>query len=150
MRNKLRSSKVVLSVYISSCQNRKLHEETLPLCISLMPCTWIWKQKVSLIIQSNWLFPYTVLLQNFCQTVSLVHAQKKRTTTQFVIWQAINTIHQWEMWCEVDQCPGSCKLWQKLQLFCFTSHLQMSQLSLRLNNLRTVLKFVQKPGFQME
>ena len=77
MRNKLRSSKVVLSVYISSCQNRKLHEETLPLCISLMPCTWIWKQKVSLIIQSNWLFPYTVLLQNFCQTVSLVHAQKK-------------------------------------------------------------------------
>lgn len=28
--------------------------------------------------------------QNFSQTVGLVHAQKKRTTTQFVIWQAIN------------------------------------------------------------
>ena len=70
---------------------------------------------------SNWLFPSIVLLQykniaEFCQTVSLVHAQKKRTTTQFFILQAVNTIHQWEMWWEFHQCPGSCRLWQKFQL----------------------------------
>ena len=87
--------------------------------------------------------------QNFSQTVCLVHAQKKRTTTQFVIWQAINIKFGNEKNDEKEyQFPGSHKLWQKPQATYWKQW--TSQSSLRLNNLKTVLKLLQDPAFQME
>ena len=70
---------------------------------------------------SNWLFPSIVLLQykNIFKILPdrfSCSYSKKRATTQFFILQAVNTIHQWEMWWEFHQCPGSCRLWQKFQL----------------------------------
>ena len=103
---------------------------------------------------SNWLLPCIALLQyknslKIC--ARLFHSlMLKRTTAQFVIWQAINTIHWWEIWWEVDRCLESSKKWQNPQLFLLQAtywKLQTSQSSLRLSDLRTVPKFSKKPWF---
>ena len=135
-----------------------------PCCLSIfcsMQCIWIWKQKISLIWATDFsptLFCFSIkTFSKFwpdCFSCSCLE-KKGRLTTQFVIWQAISTIHQWEMWREVDQCPGSCKLWQKsrLSLLQATHWKQwMYQLSLRLKNPREVPKVKKKknPGFQTE
>ena len=67
------------------------------------------------------IFPYIILLHYKiifkilpdCLSCSYLET---RTTTQFFILQAINTIHQWEMCREFDQCLRSYRLLQKLQL----------------------------------
>ena len=103
---------------------------------------------------SNWLLPCIVLLQyknslKIC--ARLFHLlMLKRTTAQFVTWQAINTIHWWEIWWEVDRCLESSKKWQNPQLFLLQATYwkrQTSQSSLRLSDLRTVPKFSKKPWF---
>ena len=117
---------------------------------------------------SNWLLPWIVLLQHknifkiLARLFLLFMLRKKGMTTQFVIWQGINTIHQWEKWWEVYQYPGSCKLQclaersYLLKAMLVTSHLLKAmnktsfQSSLRLHNLRMVLKLLQNHGFQTE
>ena len=81
-------------------------------------------KKFTLISATDLIFPYIILLhyKNIfkilpdCFSCSCLET---RTTTQFFILQAINTIHQWEMRGEFDQFPGSYRLWQKL----VTNHL---------------------------
>ena len=104
---------------------------------------------------SNWLLPCIVLLQykNILKICARLFRllMLKRTTAQFVIWQAINTIHWWEIWWEVDRCLESSKKWQNPQLFLLQVTYwkrQTSQSSLRLNDLRTVPKFSKNHGFQ--
>ena len=70
---------------------------------------------------SNWYFPYIVLLQykNIFKILPDCFSSclKKRTTTQFFILQAINTIHHEK--CDenfTSAHAGSCKPWQKPQL----------------------------------
>ena len=113
------------TVYINflkfSLKQEKPNDTLLPLYIFLNAMNLNLKAKGHFDIR-NWLFPCIVLLQykkifKILARLFLLFMCRKKRTTQFFIWKVINTIYQWEIWWEVDECPSSCKLWQKPQLF---------------------------------
>ena len=138
-------------------KQKKLNDTLLPLYIflKLMPCSWIWKQKVSLIWATDFnpaLLCFSIkTFSTFVPDCFACYHAHKRTTAQFVIWDAINIFPWWEIWWEVDWCLELCKQWQNPQLFLLQATYwkrQTSQSSLRLNDLRTIPKFSKNHGFQ--
>ena len=89
----------------------KLKDTLLPLYIFLNAMHLNLKEKDQFDM-GNCLFTYIVLLQyknifKIFVRMFLLFMLRKKATKQFFIWQAINTIHQWEIWWEIDKCSGS-------------------------------------------
>ena len=99
---------------------------------------------------SYWLFPYIVLLQ--CTNIFKIFARlflwfmlREKGQQHNLSFDKQSTQSTNEKWWESDHHLGSYKLWQKPQLFLLQAAYwkqQTSQSSLRLNNLRMVLKYL--------
>ena len=130
-------STVYINFIMFSLGQEKPNDTLLPLYFFSMPCTWIWKLKVSLIWATD--FPPTLFcfgrrtFSKFLPDCCSHSCLEKKDNNKICHLKTINTIHQWEIWWEVDQYPGSCKLWQKPLLFLLQATYwkqQMSQLSM--------------------
>ena len=109
-------------------------------------CVGCWKQKVSLIWATYFsptLFCFSVqIFSKFLLDCFSGSCLEKKDNLSFDKQSTQSTN---EKWWESDHHPGSYKLWQKPQLFLLQAAYwkqQTSQSSLRLNNLRMVLKYL--------